>query len=496
MSEIGLDSTFAGCRIEGVAASGGMGVVYRATQLPLGRAVALKVVAPERAADATLQARFEREARLAAGIHHPNVIPVYGAGEQDGWLYLVMRWIEGTDLQALISEVGGLAPWRAAAIVAQAGSGLEAAHAAGLVHRDVKPANILIAGAEGFEHAYLSDFGLTLEISSSTRLTQTGELMGTVDFMAPEQFEGTDVDARTDVYALGCVLHAALTGRAPFARGTLPATMRAHLVEPPPRPSSTPGVPAAFDDVVARALAKRSSDRYSSASELVMEVLAAADSPAVLAPADSSASGIQGGAAADIAAQNGGESVETQSLPAKTVALDDQRPLATVRLCRARPRLAHRAALAAGLVLALGIAIAALLLLLGVGPLGGDEASKPLTGSEVRDAAQSFAVAYAREDDEALAALLARDVARVTPGDAQRGRDAVLQEYRRQFAGNATSGYVVNDLEVRSGAAGRASGRYVASRSGREPITGRIVFGVRREDGRPRVGLIAATPDR
>ncbi len=484
MSEIGLDSTFAGCRIEGVAASGGMGVVYRATQLPLGRAVALKVVAPERAADATLQARFEREARLAAGIHHPNVIPVYGAGEQDGWLYLVMRWIEGTDLQALISEVGGLAPSRAAAIVAQAGSGLEAAHAAGLVHRDVKPANILIAGADGFEHAYLSDFGLTLEISASTRLTQTGELMGTVDFMAPEQFEASDVDARTDVYALGCVLHAALTGRPPFARGTLPATMRAHLVEPPPRPSSTAGVPAAFDGVVARALAKRPDDRYSSAGELVEATLAAADSPA-----DEGKRAATDGAAA----QNGDEGTAAPTLPGRTVVLSDQPPPVTARLSRVRPRRAAGAWLATGIALVLGVAVT-VLLLLGVGPFGVDEASGALSESEVREAVDAFALAYAQEDDDALAGLLSRDVARVTPGDGQRGRDAVLREYRRQFASNATSRYVIEDLDVRSGAAGRASGRYVASRSGRGAITGRVVFGLRREGGRPKIGLIAVTP--
>ncbi|HKF81120.1 MAG TPA: protein kinase [Thermoleophilaceae bacterium] len=493
MPNLALDSTFAGCRIEGVAGSGGMGIVYRATQLPLGRAVALKVVAPERAVDATLQARFAREARLAGAIDHPNVIPVYAAGEQEGWLYLVMRWVEGTDLQALISERGGLTPSHAAVVVAKVGSGLQAAHAAGLVHRDVKPANVLIERADDSEQVYLSDFGLTLEISASTRLTQTGELIGTVDFMAPEQFEGTAVDARTDVYALGCVLYAALTGRAPFARGTLPATMRAHLVEPPPRPCSMPGIPAAFDDIVARALAKRPSDRYSSASELVAAVLAAADSPAVLA-GESPASGSKGGTAPGVAAQNGGESAETATPPGKTIALDDLRPMATARLSRARPRLA-RWALAAAVALAAGIGIAALLLL-GVGPLGGDEGSKPLTGSEVRETAQAFALAYGREDDDALAGLLARDVARVTPRDAQRGRGAVLREYRRQFAANATKSYVLDDLEVRPGDVGRASGRYVASRSGREPITGRIVFGVRREGDRPRVGLIAATPDR
>ena len=280
MFELALESTFAGCRIESVAGRGGMGVVYRATQLPLGRTVALKVVAPERAADATFHGRFERETRLAAALDHPNVIPVYEAGEQDGRLYLVMRWVQGGDLQKLIADSGPLDPELAAAIVAQVGSGLEAAHAAGLVHRDVKPANVLIAGEEGSGHVYLSDFGLTLDASAESRLTQTGDLIGTVDFMAPEQFEGHPVSARTDVYALGCVLHTALTGRPPFPRGTFAATVLAHLGDPPPRPSATPGVPAAFDGVVARALAKRPDDRYPSASELVAATLAAAGTPA------------------------------------------------------------------------------------------------------------------------------------------------------------------------------------------------------------------------
>jgi len=474
------DSTFASCRLEGVAGSGGMGVVYRATQLPLGRAVALKVVAPERAADAVLQARFEREARLAATIDHPNVIPVYGAGEQDGFLYLVMRWVEGTDLHTLINEQGRLHPGRAAAIVAQVGSGLDAAHAAGLVHRDVKPANILIA--DDSEHVFLGDFGLTLEIASSSRLTQTGELIGTVDFMAPEQFEGAAVDARTDVYALGCVLHAALTARAAFARGTVPATMRAHLVDSPPRPSATPGVPAAFDAVIARALAKRPADRYSSAGELAGAALAAAESHA-------------GEPEVNGAARNGCDGAATTRLPATTVALGAPQPVATARLSRARPRTAWMAVLAAlaALIAGAGLAVAALL---GLAPFATDDGSAALSRSEVRDAAQAFASAYAREDDGALARLLGADVARVTPGDAQRGRRAVLREYQRQFASNATAGYVLRDLEVRGGALGRASGRYVASRADAPPITGRIVLGVRREGDEPRVALIAATPDR
>ena len=277
--ELGTDSLFAGCRIQEVAGRGGMGIVYRATQLPLGRAVALKLVSPERAADPAFRARFERESRLAAAIDHPNVIPIYAAGEENGRLFIVMRWVRGHDLQALIARTGGLDPRRTAAIVAQVGAGLDAAHEAGIVHRDVKPANVLITGEEGSGHVYLSDFGLTREVTADTRITESGEWLGTVNFMAPEQFEGARVDSRTDVYGLGCLLYAALTGQAPYAGRTVAATMLAHLDEPPPKPSATEGVPAAFDAVVARAMAKLPDDRYASAGELVEATQAAAGAP-------------------------------------------------------------------------------------------------------------------------------------------------------------------------------------------------------------------------
>jgi serine/threonine-protein kinase len=483
--DLALDSTFAGCRIEAVAGRGGMGVVYRATQLGLDRAVALKLVAPERAADANFRARFEREARVAAAIEHPNVIPVYGAGEEDGRLYLLMRWVPGTDLQALIRRSGRLGHVHAATIVAQVAAGLDAAHAVGLVHRDVKPANVLLGGEDGSGHVYLSDFGLTLDPSADTRVTDSGEWFGTVDFMAPEQFEGDRPDTRTDVYALGCVLYAALTGEPPFTRGSVPGTILAHLNDPPPRPSVAAGVPQAFDGVVARALAKRPSERYRSAGELASAALAAAG------PA---------------AGQNGGERTKgrskTLALPngSRVVAPPAQGPSGTTehlrltaRLSRASRRPTSAALLVAGTLVAIAVAIAALV---GVGPLGKSEGSGPLTAADVRAAVDAFATAYSQEDADALSGLLARDVSRVTPSDAQRGRESVVREYRRQFAANPTERYVLADLSVRPGAIGRASGRYVVSRSGRGPITGRVAFGVQREQGESRVGLIAATPDR
>ena len=481
MSELALESTFAGCRIEEVAGRGGMGIVYRATQVPLGRTVALKVVAPERAADATFHARFERETRVAAAIDHPNVIPVYEAGETEGRLYLVMRWVHGGDLQDLIAGTGGLDPGRAAEIVAQVGAGLDAAHAAGLVHRDVKPANVLIAGSG---HVYLTDFGLTLESAADPRITRTGEWIGTAEFMAPEQFEGEEVDARTDVYALGCVLHATLTGRPPYARPTVSATMLAHLRDFPPRPSTTPAVPEEFDAVVARALAKRPEERYGSAGELGKAAREAAGLPAV--PIEDN----------EPATHNGGSAAAALTTPGRTIALSDAAPPApTARLADPRRRGAQNALRMSSAVVALGAGIAALLLVL-VDPFRPGGSSGPVTKAEVRRAVDSFSRAYAREDDDALADGLTSDVERVTPADSQRGRRAVLREYRRQFASNRTSGYRVNDLELSDGRAGRATGEYVASVSGARPITGHITFGVRRDHGEARIGLIAVTPDR
>ena len=177
MDDLKPGERFAGCRIEAVVGRGGMGVVYRATELALQRRVALKVVAPENVADAGFAERFGREVRHAASIDHPNVVPVYGAGREGDRLYLVMRYVDGTDLHALIGDAGPLAPSRAAAIVAQLAAGLDAAHAAGLVHRDVKPANALLtsSGAQaGGDHVYLTDFGLTVEVSSDARMTTTG----------------------------------------------------------------------------------------------------------------------------------------------------------------------------------------------------------------------------------------------------------------------------------------------------------------------------------
>ncbi|MEA2457824.1 MAG: hypothetical protein QOC95_796, partial [Thermoleophilaceae bacterium] len=272
-----LGASVAGYRIEAVAGRGGMGVVYRARQVALDRPVALKLIAPELARDDAFRQRFARESRIAASLDHPNVIPVYEAGEGGERLFIAMRFVDGTDLGRMLQDQGALEPRLAAELVAQAASALDAAHSHGLVHRDVKPANLLIAGGPERPHVYLTDFGLARRDGSSAALTTTGQWMGTPDYAAPEQIDGFDVDARTDVYALGCVLFAALTGTPPFSARPRLAKAAAHLHDTPPALREVrPGVPIAFEPVVARALAKDPSDRYASAGELGAAAVAAA----------------------------------------------------------------------------------------------------------------------------------------------------------------------------------------------------------------------------
>ena len=267
--------TFAGHRIESEAGRGGMGVVYRAVDLELDRVVALKLIAPEYAADPEFRDRFKRECRLAASLSHPHVVPIYRAGEEDGLVFVTMAFIEGTDLRALLKSGGALGPRRAVELVGQVASALDAAHSAGLVHRDIKPGNVLIGDGD---HAYLTDFGLTKRTDSHTRMTETGTFVGTLDYIAPEQLEGKPVDARADVYSLGCVLYQLLTGEVPFPRNVDTAKMWAHVGEPPPLPTAVaPKLPAKFDEVIARAMAKDPEERYPSAGDLARAAEAAAE---------------------------------------------------------------------------------------------------------------------------------------------------------------------------------------------------------------------------
>jgi hypothetical protein len=277
MAELQVGSTFAGHRIEGIAGRGGMGVVYRATHLALDHVVAMKVISTQLAGDDVFRERFRSESRIAVSIRHPNVVPIHHAGEEDGLIFVTMDLIEGTDLRKLINAERKLAPDRAVEIVRQAAAALDAAHAKGLVHRDVKPGNILIEERETGEHAYLTDFGLTKRIEATSGVTATGAFVGTLDYVAPEQIKGQRTDARTDVYALGCVLFEVLTGQPPFAsQEDKVAKIYAHLQEePPPLLARGRGMPDGLDAVVGRALSKEPDDRYPSAGDLSRAALAA-----------------------------------------------------------------------------------------------------------------------------------------------------------------------------------------------------------------------------
>jgi serine/threonine protein kinase len=241
---------FAGHRVDGLAGKGGMGVVYRATDVQLERPVALKLVGAELADDPAFAERFKRESRLAASLDHANVIPIYHAGQEDGRLYVTMRFVEGTDLAEVLRRDRRLAPERAVRITTQVAAALDAAHARGLVHRDVKPANILLQE----DHVFLTDFGLSKRVGSGDDLTETGAVLGTVDYMAPEQVRGGVVDARSDVYALGCMMFQMLSGRVPFERPNGMAKLFAHVSEPAPRLKD---VPDALADVVATPRSRR-----------------------------------------------------------------------------------------------------------------------------------------------------------------------------------------------------------------------------------------------
>jgi hypothetical protein len=271
-----------GYRIEARIGRGGMGEVYRAEQLSLGRKVALKVLRPDLAADDGFRRRFLRESMIAAGIDHPNVIPIYDAGEVDGLLYIAMRYVDGSDLSTLLRREGRLDLARTLAIMTQVAGALDAAHARGLVHRDVKPSNILLApAAGGGEYCYLCDFGLIKQThaAADTPATATDQLVGSVPYVAPEQVEGGEIDGRTDVYSLGCSIFHCLAGSVPYQGQTDVEVVFAHLRgEPPPLSSRVAGLPPALDGVIARAMARSKEDRYLTCSALV--AAAAAQVPA------------------------------------------------------------------------------------------------------------------------------------------------------------------------------------------------------------------------
>ncbi|MFJ8596267.1 serine/threonine-protein kinase [Streptomyces sp. NPDC093598] len=274
-----IGQQIAGYRIEQEIGRGGMAVVYRARDLRLERTVALKLLAPELARNDTFRRRFTHESRAAAAIDHPHIVPVFEAGETDGVLYIAMRYVAGSDLRHLLDREGPMPPVTAVRVAAQVASALDAAHDHGLVHRDVKPGNILVSrgtDSDHPEHVYLTDFGLTKKSLSLTGFTTVGQFVGTLDYVAPEQISGKPVDARCDVYGFACVVFETLAGHPPFLRDDDMALLWAHQYdEPPPLTEDRPDLDPRVDPVFAQALAKSPDDRYPSCLAFVAALRAA-----------------------------------------------------------------------------------------------------------------------------------------------------------------------------------------------------------------------------
>ena len=303
----------AGYRIDGVLGTGGMAVVYRATQLSLNRPAALKVITSEAGDEPSFRERFRREGQLQAAIDHPHIVTVYEAGESEHGLFLAMRVVRGPTLKDLILS-GKLEPGRAVRLLTQVAEALDAAHDVGLIHRDVKPQNILV-GAH--DHAYLADFGLT-KAPGGSGLTEEGQFLGTIDYVSPEQARGGDATHCSDIYALAGVLCECLTGEVPFPRPSEPAVLFAHMSDPPPRLSERRSdLPPALDDVIARGMAKDPDDRPGSATEFMQDAARALPETAAAAvppPAPAAQPG-QGGV--DDPRRRGAETARTAVVDAR-----------------------------------------------------------------------------------------------------------------------------------------------------------------------------------
>lgn len=271
-------AVIAGYRLEERIGRGGMAVVFRAVDERLGRLVALKILSPGLTADNAFHIRFINESRAAAAVEHPHIIPVYEAGETAGMLFIAMRYVRGGDARSLLRRLGPLPADRAWGIISQMAAALDAAHRRGLVHRDVKPGNMLLDTSSGLsgtdltDHVYLTDFGISKQ-AQSAGLTITGQILGTLDYAAPEQIEGREVDGRTDLYSLACSVFELLGGTPPFRRSQGPALIYAHLsAPPPPVTASRPDLPPATDRVIAKAMAKAAAERYASCTEFAADL--------------------------------------------------------------------------------------------------------------------------------------------------------------------------------------------------------------------------------
>ena len=364
--ELSDGDEFAGYRVERRLGRGGMGILYLAIEPGLERRVALKLIAPEAADDEVFARRFAEESRIAASIEHPNVVPIYAAGEEDGVPYIAMRYVAGADLARRLTREGRLAPQAAVDLIAQIGNGLDAIHAAGLIHRDVKPANVLLSGDDGGDHAYITDFGVARNVATESGLTQTGRFVGTLDYVAPEQISGGAIDARADVYALGCLLFKLLTGEVPFPKEGDAARLYAHLNDPPPAPSLyVPEVSMALDDVVIRAMSKSPDDRYPSAGDLGRAARAALRGERPATPERTVATGAAATRTAETISTKAGET-RTSSPPTEpTRRLGDEAPPAAAEPSAAAP--GRRWALIGGLAALLVALVVVVILISGGG---------------------------------------------------------------------------------------------------------------------------------
>ena len=388
-----IGTEFAGYRLDSLLGHGGMSIVYQAEHIMLERKVALKLLSPQLGEDEAFRERFMRESRLAASLDHPNIIPIYEAAESEGVFFIAMRYVDGSDLRALLKQ-GPLEPQRLISIVDQTANALAAAHARGLIHRDVKPANILVDPGEArgeADHVYLSDFGVAKQVAAPG-LTKTGVFVGTAEYSAPEQIEGTDLDARADVYSLGCVVYECLTGTTAYDKDSEVALMYAHLLEPPPSVSERrPDLPAELDEVVGKAMAKSRDDRYAGPKELAAAlrdalagVSASAVHPTASAPATVLASAAAATEAGAPATEAGAAAPATEAGPstagaAATTAAEPGPPAdasATTAPPPARSGLRRRPALiATALAVAAAIGLAIALVIVATGGDGGSKAA-------------------------------------------------------------------------------------------------------------------------
>jgi protein kinase-like protein len=366
-SHLGPGSRIGKYVLEQQIGHGGMAVVFRARDEQLGRLVALKIMDPAVASDPEFRERFVRESRAAAAVDDPHIIPVFEAGESAGMLFIAMRYVAGGDVRSLLARESPLRVDRASAILVSVASALDAAHAAGLVHRDVKPGNMLMDVRKGQpDHVYLADFGLTKTTSGAVSLTSTGRFVGTADYAAPEQIGGRRVDGRADQYALACSAVEMLTGQPLFPFENVMAVLTAHMSKPPPAVSARRhGLPAGLDAVLGRALAKSPDDRYPSCGDFAAALQLAASSTrsGALVAAGASHRGTEGEAGTLAPAGSGG----AQAAPAATRPLARPRPIEppdridVVPARRRRGRLAIAAA--AVVAVAVGAAVVAFLTL-------------------------------------------------------------------------------------------------------------------------------------